>query len=469
MIKVIVAHVSGRIRSIFSSPSTTLALLVCALISAFFWPSLTPTGTAPWGLELGVPGAHHPVEEHEMMNVSLAVIGVLWVGFFPMLLGMVIRPRAAGATGNNEIELGHPALPIPTRIRIFSEAAAILVLLLVTRIPFVLWRDRLAGGADAYPANIAGSFALGAIVLAPALFLVLGRSRSLEYMFLGATLTGVLVCASMPLGLLETPTSLTITMLLISAGAFWFAGLAPSRFSMPSWAPGARTLHRPPMAPEARMRLDFLTRSLAVLLPFAAAQVLTMALYARGAIGGMTFYFGSVIIYSFLIGYLVLRPMGSAQAIAGVWGKAGYRPGDFARAFSVLPVRRELLLRTVWLHAIVTGSLLWLAVVLTGAFNAKVTLGEALFFTDSEGHFIGEIVLPLLAMIPCAAGFLVEGAAGDRKMAFFTGALFVLTPQIMFVMLIAGARSAIAIPMMITVAIVGGLPAFRHFRRDAVA
>jgi hypothetical protein len=469
MIRAISAHVTGRVRSIASTPSSIAALLVCAIISAFFWPSLTPTGTAPWGLDLGTPGPQREIEEAAMLNVSLAVIGVLWVGFFPMLLGMVIRPKATSAGRNSEIELGHPALPIPTRVRIICEAVTVMALIMVTRIPFVLWRERLAGGAGLYPENIAGPFALGALVLTPALLLVLGRSRALEYMFFGATVVGILVCAAMPLGLLETPTSLTLTMLPMCVAALWFAGRAPSRVAFSLHGFDSGILRRPAMEPESRMRLDFVVKSLILLVPFALAELLIMALYGWGKVGGMTFYLGSVIVYSLMIGFVVLRPMGSAQAIAGVWGKAGYQPGDFARAFSVLPVRRELVLRTVWLHAFVTGSLVWLAVILTGAFNARMTLGQLLFFTDSDGRFIGEIMLPLLAMIPCAAGFLVEGTAGNRKMAFFTGALFMLSPQIMFIMLIAGARATVAIPLMIAVAMIGGLPAFRLFRHDALA
>jgi len=211
------------------------------------------------------------------------------------------------------------------------------------------------------------------------------------------------------------------------------------------------------------MRLDFLIRPMPFVLAFTALQVTSMVLYWRHVIGGTVFYFASTLVFSMLIGFVVLRPMGSAQAIAGVWGKTCYEPGDFSRAFGQLPVSRELVLRTVWLHGIITGGLLWLAIVLTGAFNARVALGQAVFFTDSRGRFIGEIVLPMLALVPCAAAFLVEGAAGDRKMAYVSGALFVLSPQILFAMLMLGAPRYGAAVMMAVIALAGSLPVFRHF------
>ncbi len=464
MTNVLVAHIGGRVRSIASRPSAVATLLLCAMISAFFWPSLTPAGTAPWGLDLGTPGPQRQIEADQMAVVALAVIGVLWIGFFPLLLGMIVRPQATGTGRGRAIELGHPALPLSTRARVVLEALTILLLIMLARVPFILLRNQLSGGADLYPENIAGSFVPGALVLTPALFLVLGRSKSLEYMFLGATVTGVLICAAMPLGLLVAPLSLTMTLLPIIALALWVSGLEPSRgrFSLDFWQ--SKRLSRRAIDPERRLRLDFVERALAMFVPFALAQVVIMVLYSQSLFGGISYYLGSTVVFSLLIGFLVLRPMGSAQAIAGVWGKAGYEPGDFLRAFSVLPVRRELVLRTVWLHGFVTGCILRIATLLAAAFNTKIALGEALFFTDSEGHLVAEIILPLLAMIPCAAGFLVEGSAGDRRMAFFSGALFVLSPHIMFISLIGGAEPTFSVVLMVSVALLGGLPCFRHFR-----
>ena len=82
----------------------------------------------------------------------------------------------------------------------------------------------------------------------------------------------------------------------------------------------------------------------------------------------------------------------------------------------------------------------------------------------SENTF--EIVIPMLAMVPCAAGFLVEGAVGDKKMAFFTGAMLFVAPQIVMIMLVSGVQPVAAAVVMLGVAIAGGTPALRHFSAE---
>lgn len=451
----IFAHIRNDVRHIFSTPGSVAMLLFCALISALFWPSVAPASGPTW--DLGNDG--------DMATVTTVFVSILWIGFFPMLLALIVKPPMTGSSKSSQ--LAHSVLPISLRARILVDAILVLSVVLVLRVPLVLLRNQLSAGLEAYPENLAGNFLLGALLLLPAQIVLLGRSSGLEHLWLRAIMIGVLLYGAMRLGGAASPLRLTIVSLLFSAAALWIAGRGSRNLTEWTRVFSFRAHSRTAMAPDLRLRTDFVLRPILALLPFLAIVFAMMFLYARGTIGGTAFYISSTFVFSMLFGFVMLRPMGSGQAISAVFGKTGYEMGDFARSFSVLPVSRNLVLRTVYLHGLISGSILWLGVILLTAFSARLSLGETIFFTDSDGRFIAELLLPMLALIPCAAGFLVEGAVGARKPAIFSGALLVFSPQLVMILMIAGVPALVLTMTAFGIAVLGGVPSLRHLQPNA--
>lgn len=451
--KTALSHALGVIRLVASNRSAHLLLVLLGMTSAFLWPDAREARVDLWIGQADQEG-----------SVMLGVVGLLWLLFVPALLAMSVRP---GSTRGGTTEIGsvpHPALPLGLRSRMMIEIVVGLGLVGVVRIPFVLLRDAIVGGRGFYPEFLTGSFLEGALLLLPVVLVCFGRSRSIEQYWFKATVFALVVLAIAASGAMVTLAGLVLFSAALSVPAVLSDGADLGR-GIRRWN-GLRVypLNRSYRDPIRQLRRDFVLRPVPMILIFVTVELVAIAIRWYGYFDSLSFYLANTIIFSFSIGMVTLRPFGSSQSIAGVLGKAGCRPGDFGKAFSVLPVPRDLLLRTIYLHAWIAGAATWLAIIFVGAINARVALGEFLFFVDSRGDLTAEILLPMLALVPCAAGYLVEGTVGDRKAAFLLGGMLVLSPQVIIVMLIMDAPWGAFALVAIAVALIGGTLPLRHLR-----
>jgi hypothetical protein len=155
-------------------------------------------------------------------------------------------------------------------------------------------------------------------------------------------------------------------------------------------------------------------------------EVICMALDYYSPLPELSVYLCSTLVLSFFLSFVALRPFGSKQLIASVWGAPGFEPGDFLRAWLVLPVRPIWVLRAVWVHGMVFGLFIWLAAIFIGAFTTWLEIGRFALI-DSDGDAVGFLFIPLVVAVPCVAGMLVSAAAGSVSLSFLSAACLVMT------------------------------------------
>jgi hypothetical protein len=178
----------------------------------------------------------------------------------------------------------------------------------------------------------------------------------------------------------------------------------------------------------------------------------------------LSFYLGTTLSASLLFGMLVMRPLGSVQATASFKGAPGYRHGDMMAAWSVLPVRREAVLRGVFLHGIITAALVWTLVIAANCWANWLATGT-ICLIDTDGDPVGWIMWPAYLMVPCIAGFLVAGAVGNVPLAFLSFICAVAFLPVRFVQHEMGVSSVGGTVFLLLLAIVGSAPALIYLRK----
>jgi hypothetical protein len=137
--------------------------------------------------------------------------------------------------------------------------------------------------------------------------------------------------------------------------------------------------------------------------------------------------------------------------------------GRYARAWAPLPLRPESVRRTVYVHALLTTTLVWLLFLAHSLVVASLGLrGWGWPWT-----------LPLGLVIPCAAGFLLCGAVGDRRRGFLSAATLATFLPVHLVTLtgvwkdILGLSSGkLDLGVLLALALLGGVPPLVHLRRS---
>jgi hypothetical protein len=339
-------------------------------------------------------------------------------------------------------------------MRVVAEALVVLAVIMIIRAPVLF--SALIGEALQILVNNAGdndSWRLwfieqslaGALVMLP--FLLLGgrASSSIEAHWLRSViLTGALFGA-MKLGWLETfplclATSLTLSALVL---------LAPERASRGLTMP--RTL----------VRSGPLSRPVAAGL--LGGEVIFFILEQTIGLPYLAFYFLSVLTFSWLLTFVPLQPMRSKMAMAGLFCKPGFRPGDFAAACGVLPVRRQVMTRSIFSFGFVTTAGIWLTAIGTIVLSAWFTTGTA-GLIDSDGDPLSRLLIPSLALIPAVAALLTCSILGDRKGSFISGGLLLLLPQIGLLLLIYKASGLWVGLLTVALAFIAPIPALKHLR-----
>lgn len=131
---------------------------------------------------------------------------------------------------------------------------------------------------------------------------------------------------------------------------------------------------------------------------------------------------------------------------------------------TVLPIRREWVMRAFYAHGLMTGTL----VIVLGTIGARLT-GTS-FFSDisslGQSSDDATVWLPWILMVPSWAGFLASTAAGNRRLAVLSLVSLVLTPfaflygSVFFLLRYGVLEDAFRIGAIIALgfALVGGVP-----------
>lgn len=469
-----VTHFRIRLRANLTDPRALTAMIVTALATLILWPGPMPT-SGPRLLFGGEP-----------MPAGMATLYVfMWIWLWPAVASLRVGgPTAAGGAGGLLFQRGHPALPVGPRARVLAEVAVIVAFVLVVRAAALLaapWLHDVAASAKPYPglAVFAAEFGRhtleGLVVMLPALVVWTLPSRWPQLLFARAAGVVVVQLAAMKLGLLATPGLCTITCLALAGAPLALVG---REWRLPRRARARRrraaVLARPAQPPHRQLVRDFVVRPLPWAIAMLAAQGLVLAagllvwpgVQLLGEDSPGLVYFGTVVVLSFALSFIALRPMGSAQAVAGLFGKPNYREGDFIMAWSALPVRREWVLRGVYLHALLV-SLFIFALALGVNLLMAVVEHHQWAVLDFERNPAARVFVPLVAAVPCVAGFVAASTAARRGKALLAGLALLVIVHGHLLMMILKVPAVLHAVVLIALALVGGVPVLFDLQRRA--
>lgn len=458
-------HFRARTVATLRGPGT-LAIMVGTGLSTFLlWPHLPGTGGGRLQI---LPGDVTP-------SGAAGMVAFLWLWLWPMLAATSIGGRASAPGRSGIFLMPHSPLPISARARAVIEVAVVLLFVFAVRAPaLVLGRFAydvlgLSGsfpGHLAFAADFASRTIIGATLALPVLVAWVMPGRSANEMFTRSAAVAGLQLVAMRLNLCATPTrsaAVALALMLVQLA------LVGREWHIPAVSLGRRrrgALERPARHPKHQLVRDFLMRPLPLLTTllgihvamFAADRLARPQIRLVGDDGPGLFYFASVVLMGLALGFVALRPMQSAQAIAGTVGKPGYKLGDMLAAWSVLPVRREWVLRGVYLHGLLTTAGIWAVGVGTAWLTVWLDVGGPVL-ASRAGTTIRELLIPLGAVAPCVAGLLAASAAGRKGMALLAAAAMVMVFQGYPALLILKAPAAARSLVLVVLVCLGGLPA----------
>jgi len=470
--KAFLKHFRIRLVATLRDPWALAVVLGTGLASFAVWPS----PMAPSGPVFELAG------QREAMPVATLLV-FMWIWLWPALAGPIVGGRSSITGLGSSIALHpNPVLPIGARTRVLAEATLLLVAVLLVRVPALFagqWIHTTLAFPGAYPGDAAWATAfatrslIGAAIMLPSVVAWVIPCGNPQLLFARAGAVSAVQLVATWLGLLATPTSaLAVSVLLVAIQLLLVGrelpGLEPLMRRLGSGGP----LVRNPRPPERQLVRDFVLRPLPIALTLLAIQVALVVVDALWFAdfhlleddGPGVLYAGSSLMFGVALGFVALRPMGSVQAIAGVFGKQGYRTGDFLQAFSVLPVRREVVLRGVYLHGLLATGAIWVVAIATGIVSEGMTAGSydaAQFFGRSPGF----LLVPMVAVVPCIAGMLTAGAAARKGMAMLAGISMIAVFHGHFVLLILKTPLPIHAGFLLLAAALGGVPVLSELRR----
>jgi hypothetical protein len=407
-------HARIRLVAVCTRPvSFMMMLLFVAGTSVLLWPGLAgPSG--PWFGFKGLSSADTPLQA--------LLIAMMYLYIWPMIAAMRAAGRATGffSSGDDNVTLALPALPIGPKARMAGEVTVVLAFVLAARV-FVLPFLAAAERAPFFSATFSG-----ALIMLPILLCWAKKTGSFEMQSVMGLVVALLELGAQKLGLLAGFISLVPVAIVLSAAVLLFDGryvLGLRRASTLMAKASSRV--RPAITPEARYRRD-----LAVLplrrygLLYLLAGGLAAVLLLAGSLAHLSFLVGMVL--AFVAVFILFKPFGSNLLGWGLKGRRGVRPGDLYRALSVLPLRRETILRGIYLYTLAAGGTIWIGAVLLVALGVYVRTGQPLWQVAREGD-VNLFLWPSLLLIPAVAGFIVSAAAGKRALYYTSGlALFAM-------------------------------------------
>ena len=406
-------HARVRTLTLCRRPAALLMMLFVAGMSVLLWPRLVgPSG--PWFGFKGLSSADTPF--------MVFIIALMYLYLWPMIASLRAAGRATGffSSGDDNVTLTLPALPVGPKARMAGEVIVVLAFVIAARVSVL----PLLAASERAP--FIGATISGALIMLPALLCWAKRTGSFELQSAMAFAVVLLESGAQKLGALSGWISLALVSMALSAAVVSFDGgrLRALRI-LPVRRAGRQSRVRPSLPPEARFRRDL------VVFPLRRFGFVYLGLFCLGAaimlspiLFRLTFLIGMVL--SFLMVLILLKPLGSNLLAWGLKGRRGVRPGDLYRALSVLPLKRETILRGIYLYTFAAAAAIWLGAFVLIAVRIYMTTGEPLWHATHTGG-LNLFLWPSLLLIPAAAGFVVSAADGRRTLYYTSGlALFAM-------------------------------------------
>ena len=465
----ILTHARIRFLAVLRDPSAVVVMLCTGLATYALWPQpMGPSGPR-WEFR---PGQLEPV------GIATMLI-FFWLWLWPMLAATAVGGRSSHPGRLGAFQQVYPPLPVSTRGRLFAEIGVLFLFVLLVRVPGAFLGGFLHDflglpgsfeGTAAYALRYAVSTLVGAAIMLPTVVAWTTPARSLNLLFARATAVALLEIVAMWLGLLATVPLAVATGLILSLVQLPLVG-REWHVRSPRLSRGEARLARPYRPPQRQLVRDFclwplpLTAALLMYqaLLVAADRLVLPEVHLLGEDSPGLLYLGSMVALTIGFGFVVLRPLGSNQALAGLVGKTGYRPGDMAGAWAAVPVRRHVLLRGVYLHGLLTTGLLWVAAVSTPVVSLWLERG-VLDLGGRQGATIRDLLVPFVAVVPCIAGMLAASAAGSKGKAIVAALMMVLVLQGHPALLMLRVPTAIRAVLLLVAAALGGLPVLPELR-----
>ncbi len=353
---------------------------------------------------------------------AAVMVWVMWLYLWPALPAIAAAGRATGGRGTAIRFRALPALPVGPRMRAIAETGVVLsyVTFVRTIARWALPAAEVTGGSTAT--------ALDLLVMMPTIVAWVAPAPSFNIYMLRPLVLAALLAVAVLLGTTSTALGVVLTAIavtglcLVTVGHEWRSPRIHRR------VPRAEERVRPGIDPGRRLRSDAWSLPAAkwgpAVLSLLPLVVVALVLDAHGYLPRYALPLFSGLVVSTTI-VLSLRPFDSNLIGMGLSGKQGARMGDFMRAWSVLPVRPESVLRIVYLHGLVVAGGLWLGFVIAVMARAWIRLGRPGLLT-ADGDNLAVIVIPFAAAVPCLAGLLVAAAVGDRTRSIISGVSFLL-------------------------------------------
>ncbi len=443
-LRAILTHARVRTLTLCRRPVSLLMMLFVAGMSVLLWPGLAgPSG--PWFGFKGLSSADTPL--------MALMIALMYLYLWPMIATLRAAGRATGffSSGDDKVTLTLPALPIGPKARMAGEVTVVLAFVLAARVSVL----PLLAAADRAP-FISATFS-GALIMLPALLCWAKRTGSFELQSAMGLVVALLELGAHKLGLLAGFTSLVPVAIVLSAAVLLFDGryvLGLRRTSTRMVKASSRV--RPALPPEARYRRDL------VFLPMRRYGLVYLFLLCLGAaimllriLSDVAFLAGVAL--AFLAVLILLKPLGSNLLGWGLKGRRGVRPGDLYRALSVLPLKRETILRGIYFYTLVSVAAIWVAAASFIALRVYLRTGEPLWRMSQRGD-LNLFLWPSLLLIPAVAGFIVSAAAGNRALYYTNGlALFAMMnlPMLALATLTASFGKESNAPVIIAIVLLG--------------
>jgi hypothetical protein len=450
----LLTHLRIRMVWTFRNPAGMGLILLLAVGALFYWP-----------------GAHPLALVAETAFYS-AMLWVLWLWLWPAIPAISAAGRTTGGRGASTRVRALPALPVGIRSRALAEALVVLVVVALVRTSASLILPELD------PGSFAIDTAIGSLIMLPTLIAWAAPAHNLNLQILRPLFVSLMELGAALLGLMEAPAGVVSIPLVLSALVLATIHTTIPLPDLRGGVPDRATRFRPGIDPGRRLARDswhlVFERWGVPLAMLAAVVAVVLALDVRGLAPRYSLLQAAVLVLVFVV-TAALQPFGSKLIALGLSGRFGVRMGDFGRAWSVLPVRREAVLRWVYLHGLVFGAVAW-----TGAVSIILVRSWARFgvfgLHAADGGALGELVFPFAAAVPCMAGALTAAAVGDRLRTVISGVALLMVFHGHPVLLIAlgatlGGDSELAhglhLAAMLLVALIGGVPPLVHLRRSS--
>ncbi len=395
----VLRHAWIRLAAVCRQPVSLLLMLCFAVMTVGLWPGLAaPSG--PW-FGFGTSPADAPV--------AALLVSLIYLYLWPTLVALRAGGQAvtAAPSGDDNVTLALPALPIGRKARMTGEMLVIFLFVLAARgavLPFLAAAER-------------GAYALhtvaGALVLLPIMACWGRRTGTFDLQAAMALGVALLELGAQKLGLLAGMLPLAIVSALLTTAVLLIdVPFVRSLHLRPRRGAGVSAGSRRALAPAVRYRRDLVALPLRRYgMFYLLATGLAVALMLAGNLDRLAFLVGMVL--AFLAVFVLPKPLGSNLLGWGLKGRRGVKTGDLYRALSVLPLKRETILRGVYFYTLAAGGAIWFGAVVLIAARVYVRTGEPLWHASQTGD-LDMFLWPSLLLVPAVAGFIVSARAGRR-------------------------------------------------------